>query len=198
MQSRQINLERGSLPQIAVHPDRAATLAHNAVYGGQAQTSSVTQRLCRKEWFEDTRYSCSSHAAAGVGDRQHNVFARGNFTMLPGVNFIENDIRSANRQRAALRHGVMRVDRQVHHNLFDLSRIDKGCPQLRLGIDCDHHILPDESLQQIAHPRDHTVEVDGLGLADLLTAERRSCLTMPAMRCPAFMMASNPSAVAAA
>jgi hypothetical protein len=63
------------------------------------------------------------HATAGVADGQLHMLARGRARMLGDEHIVQIHVRRRDRELPTGRHRVSRVHRQVHHYLFDLSRI---------------------------------------------------------------------------
>ena len=72
------------------------------------------------------------HAAPGVADRQPHELARDHAAVLRGKRFIHLHIVGRDGQRPAVRHGIPRVDDQVHEHLFDVTRIGLDAAQFRL------------------------------------------------------------------
>ncbi len=68
------------------------------------------------------------HAGAGVGHGEHDVGSRRSRRVHRRVVLVEIDIGRLDRQGAAARHGILRVDRQVEHDLFHLAAIGLDAP----------------------------------------------------------------------
>src|SRR5437773_12281627 len=51
--SREIDLERRPLPRLAVHPDMAIALLHDAVHGGETEAGALARFLGGEERLED-------------------------------------------------------------------------------------------------------------------------------------------------
>ena len=72
------------------------------------------------------------------------IFAR-------GVAVVEIDVGGLDRELAAVRHGVARVDRQVEHGAFELVRIDMGEPQAAGQHGLQPDALAERAAQQFGH-----------------------------------------------
>ena len=105
-------MNRVPCPTRALAVDRALVLAHDAVGDRQAEAGALADRLGREERIVDARQVLARNARPGVADFGHDspVF----------------DAR-ADRQPAALRHRVARVQEQVQEHL------------LQLVLDAEHH-----------------------------------------------------------
>ncbi len=111
------------------------------------------------------------HAAAGVGQGQQDVTARPDLGAQPCVRLIESDVGRLNGQPAAARHGVARVDGQVHQHLFDLAGIGADAPQVRSQDGGNRDVFAQETTQHLLDADDDGVEVEDLGRQHLLAAE---------------------------
>ena len=87
------------------------------------------------------------------------------------VVLVELDVGGLDRQRAASRHGIPRVDREVHDDLFHLSAIGLYGRRVRPGADDDLDVLADQPLEHRPHVGHHHVQVEQRRLDDLLAAE---------------------------
>ena len=168
----QVDLERGAVAELAVHPDRAAALRDDAVHGGQPQAGAAAGLLRGEERLEEALLRGGVHAGTGIGDRHHDVRSRGGAGVLGHVVVVEHGVRGLDRQLAAVRHRVAGVHREVENHLLDLAWVgadpaDRG-GELHRELD----VLADDALQQRIDTRQHLVEVERLRLQDLAPAER--------------------------
>ena len=76
-----------------------------------------------EERFEDAVLGLAVHAGAGIGNGQQYIAARFHHRMLLLFAFAHLGIAGLKDELAALGHGIARVDRQIHHHLFDLAGI---------------------------------------------------------------------------
>ena len=74
--------------------------------------------------------------------------------VLPGICGIQLNIRCLEGEPASLRHGISRVDDQIHHDLFDLPRIDLYAAEGRIEDGDEVDILPDQWAKHLPHARD--------------------------------------------
>ena len=65
----QVDLESRSESRLAVHPDKAAVLFHNAIDGGQSETGPFSFFLCGVEGFEDVGQVFLRNSESGIGNR---------------------------------------------------------------------------------------------------------------------------------
>jgi hypothetical protein len=89
------------------------------------------------------------HPASGITYRQHHVRADAEGEMGIAKRLVYLDMGSLNSQLASPRHGVARIDGQVHQNLFDESRISLDRGGASTGVEDKVDVFADESLQQL-------------------------------------------------
>jgi hypothetical protein len=130
-------------------------LRGQAVHHRQAEPRALAQTLGREEGFDRARQGLGIHAVAGVGDAQH-----GHTVAAPG----------RDRQDAARRHGVTRVQGEVEQRQLELMRIALRDRSGRLG-----QRQPDprakRALQQPPHPLHQSAQIDGPHLQGLAPRE---------------------------
>ena len=93
--------------------------------------------------------------------------------MVAGVRRVQIDIRGFDRELSSRGHRVARIHREVHDDLFDLTRIGPDTTQRWRQRRLETNILPDHPLQQRLGAVHDFVQIDVLGLEDLPTAERQ-------------------------
>ncbi|MFN7979785.1 MAG: hypothetical protein U0P30_16745 [Vicinamibacterales bacterium] len=64
-------------------------------------------------------------------------------------------------ERAAGRHGVAGIDREVHHDLLELPAVDLDGADVGGERGLETHVGADEPLQHVGQPGDGGVEIDG-------------------------------------
>ncbi len=80
--------------------------------------------LRREERLEDAGPGRRVHARSPVSrHREHDVAARRDVEVLARVGLVEPASVGLDRQPSALRHGVARVDGEVHDDLLELGRV---------------------------------------------------------------------------
>ena len=92
---------------------------------------------------------------------------------------VELDVGGLDRQRAASRHGIPRVHREVHDDLLHLPAI--GLHERQLGPEAQHdlHVFPDEASEHRPHVGHDHVQVEQRRLDDLLAAEGQQLAREP-------------------
>ena len=170
---RQVDLERGAVPGLAVDPDVTAALLDHAVDRRQAKAAAFALLLGREERLEHARTGRRVHAFAAVADREHHVRARLDRDVRQRVRGVQFDVGSLDRQPPAGRHRIARVDREVDENLLHRRRIDRHLTQIGRERGDQLDILADQPAQQFLDLRHQRVEVDHLRLQHLPPAERQ-------------------------
>src|SRR5207302_3226740 len=105
--------ESGSFAELALQINVSAALVHDAVNSRKAQAGSFARFLGGEKRLEDARTDFRRHASAGIADIEANVIARDDSLLRQGIG-LQSSIRSADGDLAAVRHGIARVDGQVH------------------------------------------------------------------------------------
>ena len=167
---RQVNLERCSLAGLAVDPDVASALLDDAVDRGKAESRALRSFGAEKR-FEDAALGLGIHSHAGVADGQHHVLAGFRRGVKTGITLVQRDIGGLNRELAAARHGVARIDRQIHDDLLDLAGIGFGRAQFAPRNHDQLDVFADQASQHFEVFRDHRVQIENLGSQHLLAAE---------------------------
>ena len=70
-----------------------------------------------------------------------------------------------------MRHGIARVDDQIHQDLIYLARVGFDFSKRRLEAQSYFYVLANQTAQHLARIRNHVVEIQHLRLQHLLTAE---------------------------
>ena len=91
--------------------------------------------------------------------------------MPGGVGLVQDDIGRLESQIAALGHRVARVDDQVHDHLLDLPGVGLDAAQIGRRRDGQPDVLADQASQHLLKLHDDRVQIQDLGLEDLLPAE---------------------------
>ena len=130
LDSRKINLERRSVARLAIDPDVSAALFDDSVDRRQAEARALPFFLGGEERLEDVGLRLFVHAAAVVGDRQHDVLAGRQRNRRMGSRGVEFDVAGFDREAPALRHGVARIDRKIHDHLLDLAAVGLYEPEI--------------------------------------------------------------------
>ena len=86
---------------------------------------------------------------------------------------VELDAPGRDRQHAAVRHRVARVDDQVHQQLFDLRLVGDDLQPLGREVGLDLDLGLDQAAKHPVEPPDDRVQVEELGPHDRLARERQ-------------------------
>ena len=114
----------------------------------------------------------ASMPAAGVGDGEDDERPGG----LVRRHLLRVDVRRPDRERAAVRHGVPRVQGEVDEHLLELARIRLNVPEVRAERGDDLDALADQAVQHLVGVDDDRVEVDDARLQHLLAPEGEQLL----------------------
>src|SRR5712692_3007850 len=117
MNPRQIDLEGGALPGLAVDPDAAAALLDNAVDRSQAKPRALSYPLGGKEGLKDAGLGLRVHAQSGIGQREHDVGTWSGLEVLLPVARVQLEVGRLDGEPPAPGHGIARIDRQIHDDL---------------------------------------------------------------------------------
>ena len=169
--AREINFEASALSDFAVDPDEAAALLDHAVDGGEAQAGAFPLFLGSKKRFEDARLSFLIHAHSGVADGEEHVGSGCDDRTQVAVVAIELGVRSLDQQAAAVGHGVARVDREIHDDLFDLAGIGANGAKIWREAEDELDIFANEAGNELDDILDDGVEIEDARLEDLHAAE---------------------------
>ena len=155
-----VDLERGAVSRFAVHVDPAAVLLNDAVDHRQAQAGSLARTLRAEERFENPLDGFGVHAGARVGDRETDEFPGPRLGYRLAVSLVDLHVFRADRKLAPVRHGVARVDRQVHDDLLDRHPVRADRPQVGMERRADADVLADEAVQQFQKVFEDLVQRD--------------------------------------
>ena len=169
--ARQVDSHRRTLVRRARDVDEAAALGDDPVDAREPEPRSHAL-LCREERLEDPGARDGIHSAAGVGDGENDVRPR----CLVRRNLLTVHVRGRDRQRAASRHGVPRVQGKVDQHLLDLAGIRLHVTEV--GGERGHHLdlLPDQAAEHLVGVDDDRVQVDDARLQHLLAPEGEQLL----------------------
>ena len=146
--SGSVSVNRVPWPTRAVAANRAVVLVHDAVGDRQAEAGAAADRLRREERIVDAREMLRRNAGAGVGDLDDAA--------------IRPSTRVDDRQPAAARHRVARVQEQVQEHLLQLV-LDAERPAPAIGDSSRRTLIRADlelMLEQREHVADDGVEID--------------------------------------
>ena len=112
-----------------------------------------------------------AHPRSRVGDTQNYVAALADNRMLVVVNAVQLRIGCLDNQLASIRHGVARVDHQIHDDLFHLAAVGTNGSQIRRRSNDQLDVLANQPREQPSHVADNIIQIHDLRLQHLETAE---------------------------
>ena len=169
--ARQVERHRGPARDFGIDANLPAGLAHEAVDHRQAEARALPYRLGRVERVERARDHLGPHADAAVADRQRHIRPRLGIALARG-GLVEPAVGGLDRERAAVRHGVARVDAQVQQRVFELAGVDARRPQVRRADHPHRDLRPHGAADQFLHLADQPVDV-GRARVERLPARKR-------------------------
>jgi len=126
--------------------------------------------LVVKKGFEDAVQCRFVHSRTGIGNGKEHVFLNGHSWALAAVRLINIDVAGLDDEFPASRHGVARVDYQVHDHLLDLAGIRFYLSKLRFQDDSKIDIFSNQPPDQRFNFPGDLVQVEHLRLKNLLHA----------------------------
>ena len=91
--------------------------------------------------------------------------------MNGAIGVIEFGVGGFDHQFAAVGHGVARIHRQVHDDLFHLAGVGANDAQVRAGLQHQFDVFANQARQKLAHFFHDAVDVHHAGLKHLHAAE---------------------------
>ena len=170
-EARQIDLHRAAFARLAVDRHVAARLLDETVHHGKPETGPSTERLRGEERFECLADHVGRHADAGIADGEQHVLPGSDLGVRGGIAIVEISIRRLDRQPAAVRHRVARVDREVEQHVLELVGIDARLPQAAGEHGLDRDVLAQGPAQQVRHAGHQSPDIERLRLQRLLAGE---------------------------
>src|ERR1700733_4385693 len=165
--TREVNFEGGAASWLAFDKNVSAALLDDAVDGGETETRALSHFLGGKKWLENVRLNFGVHAGARVSDRDHDVEAGNDVSAIFAIFYF---------QKAAARHGIARVNSEIHDDLIDLTAVGLHSAEIRSADDRQFNIFADETAEHFFNVRDDCVEIDDFWLEYLLAAEGEELL----------------------
>ena len=158
--ARQIELHAGAVALLAVDLDVPVGLLDEAVDHAETKAGSLADFLGGEERIEHPFQVLGRNSGAGVAHRDHDIGSRRDLDIHVRIGLIEIDVLGLDREAAAVRHGVARIQRQIENGGGELVRIDQRRPgivgQQRIDLD----LLAERRAQQLHRFEHQTVDVD--------------------------------------
>ncbi len=108
------------MPDFRIDAHLSAGLPHEAIDHRQAEAGALADRLGGEKWIEGARDHVGRHAGAVVGDAERQILAGRQVAVL-GCAFVEPFVGGLDRDTAAFRHGVARIDAQIEQCVLELG-----------------------------------------------------------------------------
>ena len=135
----------------------SARLLDEAINLRQAQSGTLADLLSREKGIKGLSQNLLGHSGAVVGDREEYILAGNDFLMIARIGIIEKGVGRLDRQPAAIRHGVARVEREVDDRIFELAAVRRDHPETAGEHRLDRNRLTQRPPQQLGHARDQAV-----------------------------------------
>ena len=175
VEARQINLHRRPHPQLRVDFYVAPGLANEAIDLAEAETRPLSGAFGREEGVEGLCDDLRRHACARIGNRDEHILP-GLDRVFLGVSVIDKSVQGLDREPAAARHCIARVDGEIEDRVLKLRRIRLDLPQTGGEHGLDFDLLAERAGEQFAHAGDQLVDDQRLGRKRLLARERQKPL----------------------
>ena len=107
-----------------------AGLFDDAVDGGEPEPRPLPYFFGREERIENLAEDRFRNAGAGIADFHQHIVGRRHALGIVALALLGRDIGRAQLQAAAVRHGVARIDREIHDHLLELRDIGLDRPQI--------------------------------------------------------------------
>ena len=147
--ARQIDTEGRSLADRGVREDETAGLLHDAINGRKPQPRSLARVLGRIEGLENLPEVFLGNTAASIRHLDQQIFAGRHQRMIERAGIFFRHIGRADRELAAVRHGVARIDSQVHDDLLKLVLVNLDEPQIAAMHDLEFNLFGQQPRQKI-------------------------------------------------
>ena len=152
---RQENFQRRAGTGQALHGDVPVVLRHDVLH--HRETEAGARGLGGEERLEHSPARCVVHAVSGIGHLQRRITPRTHFQVGAILGFSRAVVERAQRELAAVGHGVTRVDREIQDGVFKLSRIGIHRPNARRQHSFNLDGLANGALDEIGHAAYHGV-----------------------------------------
>ena len=161
--ARQQDRHLGALAEFALDLHRPSGLVRKAVDLRQPKPGALADGFRREEGIEDLAEHVGRDALAGVLDADgHEV---------GDIGLIGGGIAGGDRDRAAERHGIARIDDEIDHRGFELGDVDRHRPEPVFEIEHEPDRAADAGLQHFADRLDPIRYADRLRIDALPPGE---------------------------
>ena len=157
----------------------AAGLLDDAVDGGEPEPGAAPDFLGGEERLEDLLHHLRRHAGAGVAHFDQHVFAGLHAVLTEGEQVALGDIGGADRELAAVRHGVARIHRKIDDHLLELMQVRLHRPDVGAAVELQLDVLAEQPPEQDRQLRQHVAELHALRPQGLLAREGKQLAHEP-------------------
>src|SRR5262249_21634080 len=116
----------------ALDLDPAASLLHDPIHGGKAQSSALSLLFGGEEWFKGVLKCTLVHPNPGVSDGEQQVLPWMRLRIGRSYRPVQFHIHRSDPESAPVGHGIASVYDEIHDELVDLSTIGHYLSQLRV------------------------------------------------------------------
>ena len=134
-------------------------LLDHAEYHRQSEAGAFARLLRREKRLENVREMFRRDSAAGVVDAQADVAPWTGVRDQRGFLFREVLLTRFNQQPSAARHGVARVDHQIHQHLVEHPRVGAGQQRTRPEVQQQAHVLAQDAPEHLCQVRHDLIQV---------------------------------------
>jgi hypothetical protein len=156
-----------------------ALVSHDAIGGGEPEPISLSGLLGGEKGLEQAGTGFGVHAAARVADGELDPGIAELLLLASWSGCWLIVVPGGERDPAALRHGVARVQNQVQNDLLNLGRIHLHQAEITRQIGNEFDVLADQPGEQITHFRDRIVQGEQARLNRPLLRHRHQLLDEP-------------------
>ena len=141
------------------------------MHGGEAEAGDAALALGGEEGVKNAGQHVGGDAGAGVHHLDHHVAAGGDGFGAMGEGAIQRHVAAAQREFAALLHGIARVDGEVDQHLVKLRGVGADGAAGGFEVKRQADFFAEQAAQQAGEIGDDVVDGERAGLQGLLAAE---------------------------
>lgn len=156
----EIDAEDGPVARAAGNVDETAMLIHDAQRGGEAEARAFAFRLGGEKRLEQMFHCGVVDPGAGVGNRDENVVAGASESAAEASFLIQLLVGCGKAENAAVRHGVARVDAEIHEDAIDLRGVGASGLEIGSEIKLEVDAGADHRLQERNGLLDEAIQID--------------------------------------
>jgi len=135
--------------------------------------AEATEMWCHLRSLEHAAARLEIHPGAPVRDLQQHVVAGRDREQSGCLAGIERDLAGADRKWSALRHGIARIDDEVHDHLIELPGIDHDTPVMGRQLGAQLNVFAQRARQHLVRCAHPFVDPQHLGFDQLPPRKRQ-------------------------